>query len=75
MVIALLVIAISTVKFYFADSTPALRENSVFVLSVLAVVLPTATFAWYYNLAPRILMGETGTMFASFLIASLAILV
>ncbi len=75
MVIALLVIAISTVKFYFADATPALRENSVFVLSILAVVLPTAIFAWYYNLAPRVLMGETGTMFASFLIASLAILV
>ncbi len=75
MVIALLVIAISTVKFYFADSTPELRENSVFVLSILAVVLPTAAFAWYYNLTPKILMGETGTMFASFLIASLAILV
>lgn len=62
-------------KFYFADPTPALRENSIFVLSILAVVLPTAVIAWYYNLAPKILMGETGTMFASFLIASLAILV
>lgn len=74
-VIALVVIAVSTVRFYLADSTPQLRENSVFVLSLLAVVIPTAAVAWYYNLAPRILMGETGTMFASFLIASLAILV
>lgn len=74
-VIALLVIGVSTVKFYFADTTPQLRENSVFVLSILAVVIPTAIAAWYYNLTPRILLGETGSMFSSFLIASLAILV
>lgn len=74
-VITLLVIGVSTVRFYLTDSTPQLRENSVFVLSVLAVVLPTAAVAWYYNLAPKVLLGETGSMFASFLIASLAILV
>ena len=74
-VISLIVIAVSTVRFYLADSTPQLRENSIFVLSILAVVLPTAAVAWYYNLAPKVLLGESGSMFASFLIASLAILV
>ncbi len=73
--IALLVIAVSTVRFYLTDETPKLRENSIFVLSILAVMIPTAAFAWYYNLSPKLLLGESGTMFASFLIASLAILV
>ncbi len=73
--IALLVIAVSTVRFYLTDETPALRENSIFVFSILAVMIPASAFAWYYGLAPRMLMGESGTMFVSFMIASLAILV
>jgi UDP-GlcNAc:undecaprenyl-phosphate GlcNAc-1-phosphate transferase len=73
--ITLLVIAVSTVRFYLTDRTPELRENSVFVLSILAVMIPAAAFAWYYNLAPKLLLGESGSMFVSFLVASLAILV
>lgn len=74
-VITLLVIAVSTVRFYLTDETPELRENSIFVLSILAVMIPPALLAWYYNLSPKMLLGESGSMFVSFLIASLAILV
>lgn len=73
--IALLVIAVSTVRFYLTDDTPALRENSIFVFSILAIMIPATAFSWYYGLSPRMLMGESGSMFVSFMIASLAILV
>ena len=73
--IALIVMAILTFRFYLGDSTPALRENSIFVFSILAVLIPSSLIVWYYNLAPKLLPGESGVMFMSFIIASLAILV
>ena len=73
--IAFIIMAILTLRFYMNDTTPALRENSVFVFSILAILIPSSLVAWYYNLIPRVLLGESGVMFASFIIASLAILV
>ncbi len=73
--IALIIIAISTVRFYLVDETPALRQNSVFVFGVLAVLLPSLLVAWWYNIAPKMLIGDSGTVFIAFMIASLAILV
>lgn len=54
--ITLIVIAILTLRFYLLDTTPALRENSLFVFFVLAVVLPPLLMAWKYNLTPRLLL-------------------
>lgn len=73
--IALFVILISTIRFYLLDDTPALRQNSLFVFSILAIILPSLLWAWYYNLTPKMLLGDSGTMFLAFMIASLAILV
>ncbi len=73
--ITLFVILISTIRFYILDDTPALRQNSLFVFSILAILLPSLLWAWYYNLSPKMLLGDSGTMFLAFMIASLAILV
>ncbi len=73
--ITLFVILISTIRFYLLDTTPALRQNSIFVFGVLAIVIPPLIWAWYYNLTPKMLLGDSGTMFLAFMIASLAILV
>ncbi len=73
--ITMIIIGILTVRFYISDDTPALRENSIFVFSVLAILLPSLLIGWYLNITPRILIGDSGTMFVAFMIASLAILV
>lgn len=73
--IAFVVVGILTVRFYFLDQTPALRENSIFVFSILAVCLPATLFGWFLGMRPRMLLGDSGTMFASFILASLALLV
>lgn len=54
--IALIVIAILTVRFYLVDETPALRENSVFVFGIISILLPTMLVAWYYNINVRMLL-------------------
>lgn len=73
--IAFIVIGILTVRFYYLDQTPELHQNSIFVFSILAVCLPAALIGWFLGMRPRILLGDSGTMFASFIIASLALLV
>ncbi len=73
--IAFIVIGILTVRFYLVDQTPALHENSIFVFSILAICIPAALIGWFLGMRPRILLGDSGTMFASFIIASLALLV
>jgi UDP-GlcNAc:undecaprenyl-phosphate/decaprenyl-phosphate GlcNAc-1-phosphate transferase len=73
--ITLMVIAVLTVRFYINDETPALRENSHFVFLILSIVLPSALVAWKYNVQPKMLLGDSGTMFLAFIIASLALLV
>jgi UDP-N-acetylmuramyl pentapeptide phosphotransferase/UDP-N-acetylglucosamine-1-phosphate transferase len=57
------------------DTTPALRQNALFVFGILSILLPSLIWAWYYNLTPKMLLGDSGTMFLAFMIASLAILV
>ena len=73
--ITLMVIAVLTVRFYLSDETPALRENSHFVFLILSIILPSALVAWKYNVQPKMLLGDSGTMFLAFIIASLALLV
>jgi UDP-GlcNAc:undecaprenyl-phosphate/decaprenyl-phosphate GlcNAc-1-phosphate transferase len=73
--ITLMVIAVLTIRFYVNDETPALRENSRFVFLILAIILPSALVAWKYNVQPKMLLGDSGTMFLAFIIASLALLV
>lgn len=73
--ITLFIILISTIRFYLLDTTPALRQNAMFVFGILSILLPSLIWAWYYNLTPKMLLGDSGTMFLAFMIASLAILV
>lgn len=73
--ITCIVIFILTIRFYWVDDTPALRQNSIFVFGILSILIPSLLWAWYYNLTPKMLLGDSGTMFLAFMIASLAILV
>lgn len=54
--IALLVILVSTIRFYMLDTTPELRQNAIFVFGILSIIIPSLLWAWYYNLTPKMLL-------------------
>lgn len=72
--ISLLTIAILTIKLYLIDPSVPSQENSRFVLFSLAILIPSVFIAWMYNLRPSLLLGDSGTMFLAFMIATLAII-
>lgn len=63
-----------TIKLYLVDPTSPSQVNSTFVLFCLVIFIPSVFIGWMYNLKPSILLGESGTMFIAFMIATLAII-
>ena len=63
-----------TIKLYLIDPSSPSQANSVFVLLCLAIFIPSVFIGWLYNIRPRVLLGESGTMFIAFMIATLAII-
>lgn len=72
--VALLVMAVLTIKLYLIDPSSPSQVNSIFVLFCLAIFTPTVLIGWLYNMKPYVLLGESGTMFIAFMIATLAII-
>ncbi|OIP53123.1 hypothetical protein AUK10_02845 [Candidatus Gracilibacteria bacterium CG2_30_37_12] len=72
--VALLVMAVLTIKLYLIDPSSPSQANSLFVLFCLAIFIPTILIGWLYNIKPHVLLGESGTMFIAFMIATLAIM-
>ncbi|MDD5198101.1 MAG: MraY family glycosyltransferase [Candidatus Gracilibacteria bacterium] len=72
--VTLLVMAVLTVKLYLIDPSSLSQANSVFVLFCLAIFIPSVFISWLYNIKPHVLLGESGTMFIAFMIATLAII-
>lgn len=66
--------AVLTIKLSLVDPTSPSQINSVFVLLCLAVVMPSVLVVWFYDVRPHILLGDSGTMFLAFMIATLAII-
>jgi UDP-N-acetylmuramyl pentapeptide phosphotransferase/UDP-N-acetylglucosamine-1-phosphate transferase len=73
-VVTLLVMAVLTIKLYLIDPSSPSQVNSTFVLFCLAIFLPSVYIGWLYNIKPHVLLGESGTMFIAFMIATLAII-
>ena len=67
-------IAVLTIKLYLVDPSSPSQGNSLFVLFCLAIFLPSVLIGWLYNIKPQVLLGESGTMFIAFMIATLAII-
>lgn len=72
--VVLITMTILTIKLYLVDPTSPSQVNSIFVLSCLAIFIPSVLIGWIYNLRPQVLLGESGTMFLAFMIATLAII-
>lgn len=63
-----------TIKLYLIDPSSPSQANSMFVLFCLAIFIPSVLIGWLYNIKPHVLLGESGTMFIAFMIATLAII-
>lgn len=72
--VTLLVMTILTIKLYLIDASSLSQANSTFVLFCLAIFIPSVLIGWLYNIKPQVLLGESGTMFIAFMIATLAII-
>lgn len=72
--VSFLILLVLTVKLYFQDTTPPSRENSEFVLSILAIMIPSVFIFWLFDVRKSFLIGDSGTMFLAFMIATLAII-
>ncbi|MBP8016510.1 hypothetical protein KAZ01_00735 [Candidatus Gracilibacteria bacterium] len=72
--ISLLIIFVLTLKLYLTDISAVSKENSEFVLLVLSILLPSILLFWILDLKRKILIGDSGTMFIAFMIATLAII-
>lgn len=60
-------------KLYLTDTSLASRNNSVFVFSFLTILIPTLFVFWRYDTRRACIVGDSGTMFLGYIIATLAI--
>jgi UDP-GlcNAc:undecaprenyl-phosphate/decaprenyl-phosphate GlcNAc-1-phosphate transferase len=67
------VLAFLSIKLYFTDDSLAARNNSLFVLSFLTVFIPTLFIFWRFDVKRACIVGDAGTMFLGFIIATLSI--
>ena len=72
--VVFLVMAVLAVRLYLVDATQAARENSLFVLAACAVMIPACLALCFHDFRSKAIMGDAGSMFLGFMIASLAIL-
>lgn len=72
--ISFIIMAGLAVKLYLTDTTIASQENSRFLLSILAIIIPITFFLTRADIARRVIMGDSGTIMLAFLIATLAII-
>lgn len=66
------ILALLSLKLYFTDDSIAARNNSLFVLSFLTILIPTLFVFWRYDTRRACIVGDAGTMFLGFMIATLA---
>ncbi|MDD2487564.1 MAG: MraY family glycosyltransferase [Candidatus Gracilibacteria bacterium] len=71
--VAMLIIGILTIKLYITDTSYLSKENSEFVLLLLSIVLPMVVLVWLFD-RKQFLIGDGGTMFLGFIIATLAVI-
>ena len=71
--VAMIIIAILTIKLYITDTSFLSKENSEFVLEILSIILPMVVLIWVFD-RKKFLIWDWWTMFLGFIIATLAII-
>lgn len=68
-----IILAGLSIKLYLTDTALASQNNSLFVLSFLTIFIPTLFVFWRFDVARACIVGDAGTMFLGFMIATLSI--
>lgn len=71
--VTLVILGGLSVKLYMTDFSYASRNNSMFVLSFLTILLPSLFVFWRYDTRRTCIVGDAGTMFLGCMIATIAI--
>lgn len=72
--ISLFIILILSIKLFMIDKSILAKENSEFVIKLIAIILPTVFIFSLLDPKPRMLMWDSWTMFIAFIIATSAII-
>lgn len=72
--IALIITGILSTRLYLIDDTVASQANSIFVLQILAILIPSVALITYLDTKRYIIIGDTGTMFLAFMVATVSII-
>lgn len=72
--ISFVILGILAIKLLITDETIASQENSRFLLTILAVIIPITYFLTRADISRRVIMGDSWTIMLGFLIATLAII-
>lgn len=68
-----IILAALSFKLYVTDTTLASQNNSLFVLSFLSILIPSLFVFWRFDVRRVCIVGDAGSMFLGFMIATLAI--
>lgn len=60
-------------KLYLTDTSSAAQENSAFLLTLLAIIIPATFFLTRADISRRVIMGDSGTIMLAFFLATFAI--
>jgi UDP-GlcNAc:undecaprenyl-phosphate GlcNAc-1-phosphate transferase len=71
--ISFVILGILAIKLLLTDETIASQENSRFLLSLLAIIIPITYFLTRADISRQVIMGDSGTIMLAFLLATLAI--
>lgn len=72
--VSFLVIFLLWVKLYFTDVYVGGIENAIFIMKLSLIILTSVGVFWFFDVREKVLMGDSGTMFLGFMLASLAII-
>lgn len=72
--ISFIILACLAFKLYLTDTSLASQENSRFLLTILAVIIPITYFLTQADISRKVIMWDSWTIMLAFLIATLAII-
>lgn len=72
--ISFIILAALAFKLYITDTSINSQEDSRFLLSILAIIIPITFFLTRADISRKLIMGDSGTIMLAFLIATLAII-
>lgn len=71
--ISFLILGGLALKLYITDTSLAAEENSRFLLTLLAIIIPATYFLTRADISRRVIMGDSGTIMLAFFLATFAI--